>query len=191
MSQLLSSVKVVTAPAKEPLTRQEVKDWLKISTTADDALIDLLIVSARKYAEKITGRALYTQTVEEYYDTWNYVLYMSITPVASVTSVQYKDENGTYQTWATTQYSTDLIGSPGRIVVTENGTFPDTGMFANAIKITYVSGQTSTATIDADVKTAMLLKIAMWYENREDMRQGMANERSADVLLSLSNINLI
>jgi hypothetical protein len=37
----------------------------------------------------------------------------------------------------------------------------------------------------------MLLKIAMWYENREDMRQGMANERSADVLLSLSNINLI
>lgn len=59
---------VVTGPASEPITSTEAKNWLKVDSSADDALISGLIVSARQYAEQYQCTALYTQTILEYYD---------------------------------------------------------------------------------------------------------------------------
>ena len=49
----MRTVKIAEAPASEPLLLEEIKVFLKVDTTADDALITSLISSARVYAEKI------------------------------------------------------------------------------------------------------------------------------------------
>ena len=39
----MAGLSVVTAPTTEPLTRTEVKSFLRIDTTDDDTLVDVLI----------------------------------------------------------------------------------------------------------------------------------------------------
>ena len=50
-----------TAPAQEPLSLEEAKTYLRLSTNHEDALVTTLIGAARGYVEGITGRALLTQ----------------------------------------------------------------------------------------------------------------------------------
>lgn len=189
-------------PSVEPLSITEVKEWLKIHPdfADDDNLIRLLIRSARVWAEKITGQALMEQTVVEAWDRFpDYgIFYLSVAPVISVTSLEYLDENGSYQTWSSSNYTLDSISRPCRIVnksrtqqtgVTYNNQLP------NVWKATYKAGNTSVNAIDANIKSAMLLQIAMMYENREDIPigQGSANPyaRSAYALLNLCRTNYI
>lgn len=60
-----SSYKVTVQPTSEPVTLAEVKDWLRVDWTADDALLSTLITRARAWAETITHRALATQTIQQ------------------------------------------------------------------------------------------------------------------------------
>lgn len=55
---------LIAAPAAEPLTKEEVKSWLRIDSddTTQDYEIAGLIQAAREYAENRCGRALVTQT---------------------------------------------------------------------------------------------------------------------------------
>lgn len=56
---------VVTPPASEPFTVAEVKEWLQIATTRQDARIADLIRAARVYTEtKMLSRALVTTTYD-------------------------------------------------------------------------------------------------------------------------------
>nr|MBP6771228.1 head-tail connector protein [Reyranella sp.] len=51
-------VKVVTAPAIEPITLTEAKLHCKVDLSTDDDLITALIVAAREEIERRTWRAL-------------------------------------------------------------------------------------------------------------------------------------
>ena len=46
-----------TAPASEPVTRDEAKTHCRVIGTADDSYVDSLITAARLYVERRTGRA--------------------------------------------------------------------------------------------------------------------------------------
>lgn len=182
--------KVTTAPTVEPFTRAFVKTWLKIpaSVTAEDTIVDELIISARSWAEHGTGRALMTQTIDEYYDCWPACgVRLSVAPVQSITSISYLS-GGTYTTWDAANYNTDVITEPARITLKNNGQVPNYDLnTTNAIKITYVAGATATTAIPRVTMQSMLQKIAFMYENREDMPLGGGNaarQRSADALLS-------
>lgn len=193
--------KVTSGPATEPITLGEAKAWLKIheDVSDDDELIRGLIASARKWAEHGTGRALLTQTVQEVYDDMSQRCFeLSIAPVASVTSFEYRDSAGTYQTWASTNYTVDDISEPARLVINNTTTIPYLPTwpyrYPNMIRITYVAGKTVPADVDANIKTAMLLQIGLMYENREDMPLGKdvnTIARSAWNLLALSRQNMI
>jgi uncharacterized phiE125 gp8 family phage protein len=60
--------KVTTQPAIEPVSLQEVKDSLRITSSSEDSLITQYIVDARVYAENYTGRKFITQTLVGYAD---------------------------------------------------------------------------------------------------------------------------
>jgi uncharacterized phiE125 gp8 family phage protein len=183
--------KVVTAPTTEPFTRAFIKQWLKIpsSVTAEDDIIDQLIISARSWAEHGTGRALMTQTIEEYFDCWpeGGIFRLSVAPIQSITSVSYLS-GGTYVTWNSSNYNVDLVSEPCRISLKINGSVPSyDALTTNAFKMVYVAGATDTANIPRITMQGMLQKIAFMYENREDIPLGGANnarQRSADALLS-------
>ena len=182
---------VTSGPASEPLTTSEAKNWLKVDASTDDTLIDSLIKAARIYAERYTGRALYTQTIKEYYDCWDSVLRLSFSPVQSITSVKYLDTSGVLQTVDSSDYTTDLISRPARIAPNPDYSWPTLGAYPNAVEVTYVAGATTTGAIPDTIKTAMLLIIAFWYENREDIPISGSNDpkiRSAHTLLHLEKI---
>lgn len=181
--------KVVTPPTVEPFTRAFVKTWLKIpaSVTAEDTIVDELIITARTEAEQATSRAMMTQTIEEYFDCWPACgVTLSVAPIQSITNITYLS-GGVYVTWDAANYHVDLISEPCRILIKNTGQVPSYDQRApNVIKVTYVAGATATTAIPRTSMQAMLQRIAFLYENREDIPLGgskTARERSANALL--------
>lgn len=194
--------KVTVQPTIEPISLAEAKAWLRMDADIldEDDLIRSLIKTARVWAESGTGQALMEQTVAQVWDSMpNYGTFeLSVSPVISVTTVGYLDTAGAYQTWAATNYTVDDFSIPPRVVVKGSVTLPGTANeteYPNIWKITYKAGNASTLNVDANIKTAMLLQIAMMYENREDMPLGRESgnpfARSAWNLLAISRVNLI
>lgn len=105
--------KVTTAPASEPVTLAEAKQQLRMDgITADDDLITSLIIAAREYAEMFCNRGFITQTVTQVYNRFPPdsldVVRLAVTPLISVASVTYKDENSDDQTWNSSNYIVEL-----------------------------------------------------------------------------------
>lgn len=55
---------VTTPPAVEPITLEQAKNYLRVTTDADDAEIAALIATVRRYAEHWLRRAFITQKLE-------------------------------------------------------------------------------------------------------------------------------
>lgn len=181
--------KVVTPASTLPFTTAYVKSWLKIpaSVTAEDTIVEALIKSAVAVAEKKTGRALLTQTIEEYFDCYPLcgLFDLSVAPIQSVTSVSYLS-GGSYTIWNSSNYNVDTVSEPCRIVAKSTASMPAYDLQTpNAWKIVYVAGYSSSDLIPQNVIQGMLQKIAFHYENREDIPLGGGNtnrQRSADAL---------
>jgi len=179
--------KVATQPVLKPFTTAYLKTWLKIpsSVTAEDTLLDDMIQSAMVWAEQLTNKALLTQTIEEYYDSPPHgsILKLSLSPVQSVTSVSFY-YNGSYTAWDASNYTTDLVSEPCRIVKKNSISWPSYDLSTpNVIKVVYVAGSTAATGIPKTIMQAMLQKLAYMYENREDIPGGANNrQRSADAL---------
>jgi len=159
--------KVITAPADEPVTVEEVKNQLRIDSTTEDADLAEYITAAREYGEDITRRAFATQTLEMYLDEFPCGdIELSMPPLQSVTSVKYKDSAGTETTMtATTEYLVDTDSNIGRVVLPYGVSWPSfTAYPVNPIKIRYVAGYT---TLPSMLKNAMLLHVGYMYKYRD------------------------
>lgn len=141
----------------------------KSGDATEDSLVSALITAAREYCELYTGRALATQTLEAYADSFGCRDYIRLPmqPVQSVTSVKYKDSDGTETTLtADTDYIVDADG--GRIVLPCGVSWPSfTAYPVNPVKIRYIAGYCASNLIPKAIKQSMLLLIGHWYENRE------------------------
>ena len=167
------TIQVVTPPASEPLTLAEVKEFLRVDHSDDDATLAIFITAARQLCESYTRLALMPTTFEEYFDdfpqytgTYKDEIRLSRSPVSAVTYVKYIDGNETTITANAADYKTDLISQPARIS-------PDNGWFGtyetiNAVFIRYVAGYADAASVPAPLKHGMLLVIGDMYENRTD-----------------------
>ena len=181
---------VTTQPAAEPLSLSEVKNYLRIATavTADDDHITAMIKEARQYVERVTGRALLTQTITEYFDSFPSggaglvprVIPMYIGPVQSVTSLSYiaaDDDPDTYTTWDNTsnaKYFLDNISGgngigPARICKRDGVNWPSLEAYTNAVKLVYVVGYGAAGTsVPGPLKRAMYKLIGQWYYHPEE-----------------------
>jgi uncharacterized phiE125 gp8 family phage protein len=162
--------KVTTAPVNEPWTLSDVKNYLKVDTSADDTLITTLISAARQAAESYLNMALITQTVTEKLDRLNSpTLYLSVSPVISVASFQYADSQNTTQTFASTNYVVDTFSKPARLSLAYGKTWPTLYGNINDVTITYTAGfGTEASGVPTQIRQAMLMMIADSYDNRED-----------------------
>ena len=164
--------KVTIAPAAEPLTLAEAKLHLKMDgISADDDLITSLIIAARQYAENYCNRGFITQTIAQVYNRFpelEGVLRLAVSPLMSVTSVFYKDENGDNQTWADANYVVDNYTEPGEISLANSKIYPTTLTEKNTIMVIYQVGYGNAAAVPIAIKQAMLLLIGHFYVNRED-----------------------
>ena len=165
---------LITSPTSEPITLNEAKLHLRVNNTLEDSLITNLIVVARQWVENYTWRPLMTQTFDVVYDTLDSKeLIINKSPIQSVTSFKYIDQNGVEQILDTSKYVVDLLGQPGRIKL---DSIPNTKDTLNAYKIRIVCGYANAAAVPQLHKSAMLLLIGHLYENKQQVQSQALSE---------------
>ena len=186
------STALVTAPTKEPISLAEAKLHLRLPVDFldDDILVERLIQTARERAENITRRRYITQTWDYFLDDWPEEDYIEVPfpPLLSVTTVKYKDSDGTQTTWAATNYIVDIKAEPGRVVLADGISWPSDSLYpSNPIEVRFVCGYGAAPdTVPANIKSAMLLMVGELYERREEaiVGQGINQvELSTEALL--------
>ena len=166
------TLKLITAPATEPVTSSEAKSHLRVDTTADDTLIGTLITAARQHVENHLRRALITQTWELVMDAFpaGDVIRLPRPPLVSVTSIKYTDVAGSESTFSSAAYVVDTDSTKGRVVLKSGESWPsDTLAAANGVRVRYVAGYGSAAAVPNPIRQAVLLLIGTLYENRESV----------------------
>lgn len=165
----MPNLSLVTAPTTEPLTVQEVKDHLRILDSDEDSLLYTYITAARQFVENQTRRALITQTWDlklDEFPKFDEVIELPKSPIQSVTSITYTDENGDSQTLSTA--IEDLTSIPARLTPAYQLDWPTTRDIINAVTIRYVAGYGDSASdVPMALRHAIKLCIGHLYENRE------------------------
>lgn len=156
----------------EPVTVDYVKDYLRISSTDDDTLITDLIITARNYGEKYTGRDFINKTYVCYLNHFpnNYVeIEIRKSKLNSITSIEYYKDDVLITVDSSTYYFID-DKEYSSILIKDGQSWPtDADNRKQVVKITFVSGYGATADdVPQGIKTAMLAHIASMYENRGD-----------------------
>jgi len=170
-----SSLELTTAPTVEPLTLEEVRDHLRLTTTDDDAYLDALIVGVRQAFEKTYDLALLTQTRKLRLDRgWPERIFLPHRPVQSVSSIAYLDPDGVSQTLASSVYqvvgarTTPDVDTPAcYVTLAYNQSWPSIRIVPETITVTYVCGWLGRGSIPQPIRQAMLVAIAQLYEWRE------------------------
>lgn len=194
---------MTVAPATEPVTRAEAKLHARIDGTADDDLIDSLVVAARELVERLTGRALITQTWTLTMDAWpgssgddwwdgvregpigmaeadevdiRKAPFIAISSVATIA-----ESDGSATAWASSNYY--AVKDPsgfGRLVKKSGVVWPlitagNTRM-RGGIVITFTAGYGAGASnVPMALRQAIKDLVAHWYENREASGEGRQN----------------
>lgn len=162
--------RLITAPATEPITLDEAKAHLRVTSNTEDYLIGALISAARDLCERETGRALLPQTWELSLSGFCDEMKLGHAPVASITSIKYTDADGAEQTLATTEYVFDDASDiQSSIVLAPNKTWPQVYSGINNVRIRYVAGYANAAAVPNALRQWMLLQISHWYRNRESV----------------------
>ena len=107
MSEILYELKRTVAPAEEPITPAQARNFLKLpdNVTTDDSLIeDILIPHARDYVERYTKRALISQTWDLIADCPYSPVILPLGQITLVNSVKVILDDDTENTQAATLY---------------------------------------------------------------------------------------
>lgn len=181
--------RLVTAPTSEPVTVDELKAHLRVTSTADDTYLASLVSAAREYVEQQTGRALAEQTREYTADAFpsNGVLRLGLAPVVSISSVNYLDEDGEEQTLSADVYTADTQSEPGALVLAVGKSWPATAPLPSSVRIRYTCGASPLPAL----KQAIIFIAAYWYEQRLPVNVGnIVNEmpHSAAAIIAANRV---
>lgn len=188
MSQAL---KLVTAPASEPVLLADVKTFLRIDTNADDTMLTDFIKAATRIIEKWINRRLITQTWDFYLDNFPYFysfdslkegvtegklseylgtkkfIQIPLYPLQSVTFLKTYDENNVDYTMDSNLYHIDTISEPGRFSLKLNSTWPSTVLRpVNGVQIRFICGYGSSSDVPFEIKQAIMQTVGLFYSNR-------------------------
>jgi uncharacterized phiE125 gp8 family phage protein len=134
--------KVIAGPAQEPLTLEEAKRFLRITTNAEDDDVLAIVAAARKRIERGTELALITQTVEVKLDRfWGHgALELPMPPLQSVESITYLDEAGAEQVLDPATYKVSTHRKPGRVWLAYDKSWPATNPERECVTVTFKAG---------------------------------------------------
>ena len=182
------TVRTLTDPPYEPVSRTQAKLWCKVTATADDTLIDMLIKGMREYAENLTGRTFVQRTLQLILTGYQYLeidgtrrigIELPYPPLISVESVTYIDTDGATQTLATTEYNVHTWREPGIVIEDWDVTWPSYRREPDAIRVNYTAGYAPSGSptdetayqldLPANLKLWMQARIATLYDNREQV----------------------
>lgn len=187
----------ITAPPVQPLTEAQVWNDLKLDLSGSPAVpatdeqtrVTELIAAATSYLDGrdgILGRCLVTQAWDltlDGFPSGGKPIRLPLPPIQSVTSITYTDTNGAAQTLSSSVYalSADRDHRP-RIHLAYNQSWPETRSIEDAVTVRFVAGYASgnspedASAVPEAIKNAMRLLIGHWFENRQAVTFGAAQE---------------
>jgi hypothetical protein len=134
---------LIAPPGEEPVTLAAAKAYCRVDASDEDALFTGLIAAARLEVETETGRALVTQT-------WRLTVQCPkglLVELPVVPAIALVDAPGGAALQADCVLLAELV--EGELVVD------------------YTAGYGDAADVPADLKQAVLLLVAFWFENRD------------------------
>lgn len=160
-------LRLIEAPAGEPITLAELKDHL-LETSSDRDSAYLRAITAARMAidgrHGVLGRALMTQTWELTLPTFPDRIELPLPPLQSVTSIKYRDSSNVLQTLDPAQYIVDSSCEPAVIVPTT--TWPSVyGQLLEGVTVKFVAGYASAAMVPDALKHALLIRVQMMVDN--------------------------
>jgi len=166
----------VTPPAEEPVALATVKAFGRIEENDDDALLALLIASAREVLEELTWRALVTQS-------WRYTadgfppgrqsILLPRPALLSVESVEWLDDAGAVQIMDPAQWEVDVSASDqGRVRPLPGASWPPAALRFEAARVTFTAGYGGQDAQPARVKVACAQLVLAAYDFREPLTVG-------------------
>ena len=145
----MRQIKINTTLGSEIITASEVKNYVRIDTTADDALIATMITQARIWAENFISRDIVSKNRTYYIDRTDTGLFdLPFSPVASISEI-------TINNIITTNY--EILGLDNETIELDQGS-------ADRVKITYITSGLN----DSLLKQALLQLVSTYYDNRAD-----------------------
>ena len=187
----LVSKTITTAPAVEPVTVTEVKLFSKIDFTEDDALLTIMIKSAREAAEQYLNKSLITQTITAYWRNYDSRIHLPYGPHQSVTSVTRKRRSESTLLVADTDYyvmgfdtfSLDLEPTGS---INPRGVSKNEAMSAWDLEVVYVAGYgTASTDIPQPIKEAILKTVETNYDLRGNIITGSISSNLSNEAKSL------
>lgn len=167
------AIRILTPPASEPVTVDEVVDFLRVDVEVDGeppAILSALIQTARGVAEKRTARALITQTLELVLDGFPVAGEVRIPnpPLQKVEAITYRDAAGSEQTINPSDYVVDSASEPARLVPAPGCSWPATQLVPGAVRVQFVAGFGDEGeAVPAGIRTAMLMLVGTWWDSPE------------------------
>lgn len=142
---------ISTIGTTEPVTLEEVKNYLRITNSRDDAFIQSIIPNARIRAERYLNSDIVSKQRREYFDCITEPINLRYSPISSVDTVLIDGETMTVDT----DYTVEGLDNP---------LFKLEQSSADKVTITY-----TTAGIDSSlVKPGILALVAELYHSRTE-----------------------
>lgn len=173
---MASVLELITGPTLEPITPNDVASQILIEPS--DPMVEFYISSARSIIEHQVGPLL-SQVWVQYESEWpsGNILELKKPRVSSITSIEYRDEDGVEYTFSSSNYSLDSSDSYNpSIVLKQTSYWPTDSLYeVNPIAITFTCGYTSVSSVPIDIKMGALMLAGYLYENREADAKGFPN----------------
>lgn len=166
-------LKKTAAATTEPVSLEQSKADLRIEDefTIDDSYIEGLISAATEFVSGpngITGKALVSQTwtLSQRCPDGNGRIYFPLTPVVSISSITYFDAANASQNLTVSDFLFYTTEDWAYIEAKPGVSWPGTYRRLDAITVTFVAGFGAAAAVPENIKRAIRLLVAHWYENR-------------------------
>jgi uncharacterized phiE125 gp8 family phage protein len=182
------SLKRTTGPVVEPVSLADAKAHCRVDASADDALIQGYITTAREWVEDYIDRALVTQQLVMKLDAFPAEIELPRPPMiasgtaTAVTITYVTGEAGGTATLSASEYRIDRDSTPGAIRTLYAGSWPSHLIDQNAVTVTWWAGYGDPTTVPQRVKSAILMCVHELYEKRGDGAMPLAAMRLLDTV---------
>lgn len=179
-------IRVITAPAANPITLAEAREWCRIDSadTTQDGSLAIIIAAMVNHAEHLTGRAFVERTLELSLDCFPRCVDLPQAPLLEVVSVKYTNTSEAEATVSASDYEVDTVTEPGRVRPVSSASWPSIGTRFNPVRIRYRAGYrpggsptdlTDNSYLPGQLRVWMAARICTLYDNRDQLSVANAN----------------
>lgn len=157
---------LLAGPAEEPVSLAEARAFLRLDDIAEDDLVQTLIGAARLHVEAVTGKALLAQSWRLVLDCWpqSRMVALPVSPFISLIEITAYDLEGEPHAVPLAQF----LDAPDRLMLPRAVAGMPLLRERGGIEIDYVAGfGTKPEDVPADLRGAMLVLVAYWFEHRD------------------------